>query len=179
MNLQDFSLIPFPAGENGPDIEITGSIGRRANLLFVGWSVRGDLSALEIPAPEKVPRRVDRLWEGFCLELFIGMKGSDPYWEFNFSPSGHWNVYRFASYREGMREEEAFASLPFVVRNRQEHLVLSVELGIDRIIPREKTMEAGVSAVVKTLGGGTSHWALAHPGTRPDFHLRDGFLLKI
>ncbi len=179
MNLQDFSLFPFPAEENGPDIKINGAIGQRANLLFVRCSVSGDLSKLAIPAPEKVPRRMDRLWEGFCLELFVGIRGSDPYWEFNFSPAGHWNVYRFTSYREGMREEAVFASLPFVVRKKPEQLVLSIELGIDRIIPRNRTMEAGVSAVVKTMEGGTSHWALAHPGPGPDFHRRDGFLLKI
>ena len=44
------------------------------------------------------PRRRDRLWEETCLELFLGEEGSERYWEFNLSPAGHWNVYRFEFY---------------------------------------------------------------------------------
>src|SRR4030042_7193941 len=60
----------------------------------------------------------------FSLFPFPG-EGSERYWEFNLSPAGHWNVYRFASYRKEMREEPAFASLPFRVRTEPEALRLS------------------------------------------------------
>jgi len=32
--------------------------------------------------------------------------------------------------------------------------------------------------VIRLDGGRAGHWALAHPGDRPDFHLREGFLLR-
>lgn len=78
-----------------------------------------------------------------------------------------------------MREEPALASLPFRVRVEPKVLRLSLDLDIGPIMPADKALEVGVSAVVKTKGGETSHWALAHPGPRPDFHRRDGFTLSI
>ncbi len=179
MTFRRFSLKPFREEGTGSDLKITGSIGRRANLLSVGCALTGNLSELAIPATEESPRRKDRLWEETCLEFFLGVKDSERYWEFNLSPSGDWNVYRFTSCREGMREEPAFASLPFAIRREPEALGLSLDLDIGKIIPARKDMEIAVAAVIKTVKGGTSHWALVHPGPRPDFHRRDGFLLGI
>jgi hypothetical protein len=95
---QRFSLTPFRKEGVGPAIKITGSIRRRTNLLSVGFAVLGDLAKLEIPAPNEFPGRKDRLWEETCLEFFLGTRDSEGYWEFNLSPAGHWNVYRFTSY---------------------------------------------------------------------------------
>lgn len=179
MTTRRYSLKPFRAEGSGHDIRITGSIGRHANRLSVGYKLAGKLSELSIPAFEDSPRRKDRLWEETCVEFFLGVKGSLHYWEFNLSPSGNWNVYRFTSRRKGMREEPAFASLPFAVRREPEVLGLSLELDIGKIIPANKDMEVAVAAVIKSVKGATSHWALVHPGPRPDFHRRDGFLLDL
>ena len=158
---------------------IGGSIARRAETLSVRFEVRGSLSKLAIPAAAETPRRKNRLWEETCLELFLGTAESGEYWEFNLSPSGHWNVYRFPRYREGMRQEQAFPSLPFAVRIGPEALELSMELGVGKILRTEETIQAGVAAVVKTVHGDTNHWALIHPASRPDFHRRDGFALTL
>ena len=61
----------------------------------------------------------------------------------------------------------------------KEALGLFLALDIGKIIPAHKDMEIAVAAVVKTVKGGTSHWALVHPAPRPDFHRRDGFLLAL
>lgn len=175
MPVLEFSLKPFRTRGHPPGLTIAGSIGRRANALSVAYVLRGDLSALSIPERVGTPGRKDHLWEETCLELFLGADGSADYWEFNLSPAGHWNVYRFASYREGMREETAFASLPFAVRRDAATLRLSLNVEIGRILPAAGTAEFAVCAIVKTKTGETSHWALAHPGPRPDFHRRDGF----
>ncbi len=179
MSLVTFSLKPFHEKASGPDLKIDGSIGRRANMLSIGFALRGDLSKLAIPANAASPERKDRLWEETCLELFLGVEGSDGYREFNLSPAGHWNVYRFTSYREGMRAEPAFASLPFGVRREPGALSLSLDLDVGRILPADKAMEAAACAVVRTAAGGTGHWAVTHPGPKPDFHRRDGFVLNI
>jgi hypothetical protein len=147
--------------------------------LRIGYALQGKLSEIAIPAPEEMPERKDRLWEETCLELFLGRKDSGRYWEFNFSPAGHWNVYRFASYRKGMREEPAFPSLPFRIRTEPEALRLSLDLDIGKIIPAGEVVEVAVCAVIRTVTGKASHWALVHPGPRPDFHRRDGFALTI
>ncbi|MDD5762550.1 MAG: DOMON-like domain-containing protein [bacterium] len=157
---------------------IDGTIARRADTLSVRFEVRGDLSKLSIPAAAGAVRRKDRLWEETCLELFLGTADSGEYREFNFSPAGHWNVYRFTRYREGMREEPAFTSLPFAVRIGPDDLELSMELDVGKIIPSGKTIEAGVAAVIRTIDGGKSHWALTHLCPRPDFHRRENFVLE-
>lgn len=179
MNLRSFSLTPFPGVEHPPEVGITGTIGRRGTTLSIGCALLGNLSGLAIPEPVESAGRRERLWEETCLEMFLGAKGSGRYWEFNLSPAGHWNVYRFTSYRKRMREEPAFASLPFRVRAEPQALRLSLELDIGKILPAGDVVEAAVSAVIKTLDGATSHWALVHPGPRPDFHRRDGFALSI
>ena len=139
------------------------------------YEVCGDLSKVSIPVVAETPRRKDRLWEETCLELFLGTAESGPYREFNLSPSGHWNVYRFTRYREGMRKEMAITSLPFDVRRDPEAFLLTAEIDIGEIVPAGKDIAAAVAAVIRTTDGGKSHWALAHPSTRPDFHRRDGF----
>jgi len=179
MNPRSFSLFPFPGEGNGPAWKITGTIGRRVNTLSLGYTLLGNLSQISIPAPGEPPRRRNRLWEDTCLELFLGEEGSERYWEFNLSPAGHWNVYRFASCRKEMREEPAFSSLPFRLRTEPEALRLSLDVGLGKIIPAGRTIEIAVGAVVRTVTGKTSHWALVHPGPQPDFHRRDGFALSI
>ena len=177
MHPQRFLLKPFPGEGNPAGLTIGGSIGRRAGTLSVRCEVRGNLSRVAIPAAAEATRRQDRLWEETCFELFFGAADSEEYWEINLSPSGHWNVYRFDRYREGMREETDITSLPFDVRRDPEALLLTAEIGIGTIVPAGKDLAATVAVVIKTSDGGKSHWAPIHPASRPDFHRRDGFSL--
>jgi len=179
MDPRRYTLKPFPGEEKRPDLTIPGTIGRSGNTLSLGFALLGDLSGLAIPSPTGSPERRYRLWKETCLELFLAEKGSAPYWEFNLSPAGNWNVYRFTSYRKGMREETAFGSLPFRVLTEPGTIGLSLELDIGRILPSGKAIEAAVCAVIRTITGDTSHWACVHPGPRPDFHRRDGFTLIV
>lgn len=137
--------------------------------------MRGNLSQVRIPAAADAPRRRDRLWEETCVELFLATDDSGGYWELNLSPSGHWNVYRFTGYREGMREETAIASLPIDVRRDPETLLLAAECDVGKIVPSGRGIAATVAAVIRTTDEGRSHWAPSHPASRPDFHRRDGF----
>ena len=92
--------------------------------------LRGKLAELVIPGPAARPARRHGLWEETCFEFFLGVKDAPGYWEFNLSPAGHWNVYRFAGYRQGMAEEKAFTSLAFSVRRRADRLGFALELEI-------------------------------------------------
>ncbi|MBI5576943.1 MAG: DOMON-like domain-containing protein [Deltaproteobacteria bacterium] len=148
------------------------------NRLSVRYDLFGKISELALAAPQPFPARKDRLWKGTCLELFLALTDSERYWEFNFSPGGDWNVYRFESCRTGMRDETSYSSLPFHVRRETDALRLSVDLDIGLIIPADNSIAAGVAAIVKPVTGETVHWALAHPNSRPDFHRRDGFMLS-
>jgi hypothetical protein len=126
-----------------------------------------------------VPSRRDRLWEETCLELFLAEEGAPGYLEFNLSPSGHWNAWRFDGYREGMREEPSIAALPFRVEREAGSVAVALSLDPGRLFPPARALLAGLSAVVRTLRGDVSRWALAHPAPRPDFHRRESFLARL
>ena len=102
MHPRCFLLKPFPGEGNPAGLRIGGSIARDTDTLSVRCEVRGNLSKMSVSTAAVAPRRKDRLWEETCLELFLGTTDSAEYREFNLSPAGHWNVYRFDRYRDGM-----------------------------------------------------------------------------
>jgi hypothetical protein len=174
-----FSLVPFPGEAPPPGLAVTGAIGRRGEALSIRHTLAGDARALQIPPAEEAPGRRGRLWEGTCMELFLAGTDEEGYLEFNLSPSGHWNVYRFASCRRGMVEEGALSSLPLRVRREPGSLTLEAEVDLGRIFPPGRPLCAAVAAVVRSAAGGTTHWALAHTAPRPDFHRRDAFRIAL
>jgi hypothetical protein len=184
MSCIGFCLQPF-AGESFGDsrpsfaLEITGKIARRDGQLSMHFLVAGAIAKIDIPAKAGLLLRKESLWEETCFEMFVSPKGSSRYWEFNMSPSGHWNVYRFSAYREGMREETGFESLPFLASRADDCFRLSLEIEPARIIEDERRLVVGVSAVIRDKDGGTSFWALRHCGERPDFHSRESFLIEL
>jgi hypothetical protein len=179
MNGPTFSLEPFAGNVSLSGLEITGHIARQSGTLSIGYLLRGGIERLAIPKPADIPARTNGLWENTCLEFFLARKGDKGYWEFNLSPDGHWNVYHFESYRQGMQEETAFGSLPFLVSRQPESVSLDLTAALEKIIPRQPPLEIGVAAVIKSIGGESSYWALTHKGARADFHRRDGFIIEL
>jgi hypothetical protein len=179
MKSRSFSLKPFPSPDLLPHLEITGDIARSSNKFSISYTLSGSLEEIVVPALEGNSLRKNGLWEETCFEFFLGPLNSDHYWEFNLSTSGHWNVYRFTSCREGMQEETAFAALPFTVLLHLGSLQLSLEVELDKIIPADQALKIGISAVIKTIKGGTTFWALTHPGPQADFHRKDAFIIDL
>ena len=158
---------------------VTVHLSRHSDTAALSFSVTDPMKELVLPDPADRPLRKHRLWEETCLEFFLAPKDSPRYWEINLSPSGHWNVYRFASYREGMQEEAAFTSLPFRVERRENLFLLDLDLHLGGIVDSETPLQAGISAVLKRRNGETTYWALSHTGRRPDFHRRDSFTARL
>jgi hypothetical protein len=179
MNGQGLSLKPFPSVGLLPKIKITANIERRINTLFISYVVLGPLIELIIPVPAEKRKRKSALWEETCFEFFFCVKNSDHYWEFNLSPAGHWNIYRFLSYREGMCEEPLFTSLPFSVERHSDSLRLSMQLDLNKLIPADQTIKIAAGTVIKTIDGTITYWALAHTGPQADFHRRDSFIVEL
>ena len=179
MNHHNFFLQPFSPVSPLLHLEITGNIGRQANTLTIHYELLGHLTELAIPAPADVPARKNRLWEGTCFELFLAAKDSPQYWECNLSPAGHWNVYRFGAYRQGMQEEMRFPSLPFSVQKESDSLQLALEVELDKIVQADQPLDIAISGVIELKGGEATYWALIHPGPRADFHRRDSFILEL
>lgn len=179
MIARTFILQPFPGTDPRPDIAISGTISRQGNTLAIGYLLRGRLSEVEIhPLSKPAARRIG-LWEKTCFEFFLAVKDAPGYWEFNLSPSGDWNIYRFEIYRQGLNEEKAFSQLPFSVRRHSDCLRLDLEFDLGLIIRADQAIETAVTAVIKTGDGKETFWAVAHPGKSPDFHHRDGFVIQL
>ncbi len=179
MKGRSFSLKQFASEGPESKIRITGKIVRQSNTLSLSYALTGPLADIIISARADVPSRKYGLWEETCFEFFVCAEGSDNYREFNLSPAGHWNVYRFTSYRLGMQEEPAFLSLPFSVRAGAGSLCLSLELDLEKIFTAGQALKVAVSAVIDTMNDGLSYWALVHPGLRPDFHRRESFIIEV
>jgi hypothetical protein len=171
-----FSLIPFTR-DNAPAIQITGEIERQQNQLSIEYKLQGQAPII-IPQIVDTPSRQGNLWEYTCCEFFLGLENSTQYWEFNLSPSGHWNVYRFLNYRQNLVEETAFDSLPFQVSQEKEALQLKLEVNLSKII-FEQSLEVGISTVVEDEQGNLSYWALNHFAKEADFHQRNSFALYL
>lgn len=180
MSSLDFILQPFAPAISPAWLEITGRVERRSSLLAIRYALLGQLADLAVPPPAETPSRRHRLWEETCLEFFLAHEGSKgSYREFNLSPSGHWNVYIFSDYRDGMREEPNITALPFRVFYDKHLMQIHLELDLSSMIPTDCTLQIGISAVIVRRDGVMSYWALKHPGPRPDFHHRDGFGIQL
>jgi hypothetical protein len=173
-----FSLKPFPSKQPPLNLQITGNIARKVNQLNLCYILKGDLEEVVIAPPSDRPIRQHELWQNTCFEFFLGLKNSERYWEFNLSPAGHWNVYRFDAYRQGMQEEVALRTLPFRIEQRADRLKLALELNLDRIFSASQSFEVAITAVLKHRDDEVTYWALIHRGVEADFHLRESFTIE-
>ncbi|MCC5645251.1 DOMON-like domain-containing protein [Nostoc sp. CHAB 5824] len=179
MNDQTFSLQPFPSTKSLPNLKIAGNIARNSNQLIICYTLGGDLKEIAITPPSNAASRKHELWKDTCFEFFLGIKDSQRYWEFNLSSAGHWNVYRFNGYRQGMQEETAFKNLPFNVQNQADGLTLALDVDLNKIISAEQAIEVAITTVIKDKDGEVTYWALTHRGAEADFHIRDSFIVEL
>ncbi|WP_341525844.1 DOMON-like domain-containing protein [Nostoc sp. UHCC 0302] len=179
MNEQTFSLEVFPSTKSLPNLKIASNIFRNANQLTISYTLAGDIQEVIIAPPADTSTRKHELWKDTCFEFFLGIKNSQQYWEFNLSPAGHWNIYRFDSYRQGMQEETAFIKLPFSVNNQSDCLTLALNVDLNKIVSADQPLEVAITTVIKYRDGEVSYWALTHKGAEADFHLRDSFTVRI
>ncbi len=176
--MNNFRLQPFPAARL-PGIEISGKIDRVDSLLSIEYQLVGDLTQIEIPPPAILPTRKFALWEATCFEFFLGIPGANNYWEFNLSPAGDWQVFHLDDYRQGLRDEAAFTSLPVKIDRQPHSLSLELDCDLGKIISIGCTIEVAITTVIKIDGGEFSYWALTHCGREADFHLRDSFIIRL
>ncbi|MGB5632716.1 MAG: DOMON-like domain-containing protein [Waterburya sp.] len=173
-----FDLVPF-ASNTAPAVNITGDIERQNNQLKIEYKLTGNLSQIIIAEHADAQTRQYDLWEHTCFEFFLGIKDSTKYWEFNLSPAGHWNIFRFPDYRQDISEEMAFDSLPFTVLQQNNSWQLNLEVDLEQIIPAEQNLEVGITSVIEDQQNHLSYWALTHSEPAADFHHRDSFIVDL
>ncbi|NEQ19514.1 MAG: DOMON-like domain-containing protein [Microcoleus sp. SIO2G3] len=180
MNDQTFKMQPFPSAKPIPDLKIAGNIARQGNQFTIHYALLGNVKEVAIAqggakpnaqragyanarraassetilAPSDTPARKHELWKDTCFEFFVGIKNSDQYWEFNLSPAGDWNIYRFDAYRQGMQEETAFTALPFSIQHLSDGLAIALDVDLDKIVPANQAIEVGITTVSVFDDGG-------------------------
>ena len=178
MDNHKFCLQPFQPIKI--DAKITSEITQDNHIINFRHELKSDIKKLDVPQIADKEARKDELWQTTCFELFIGIENSPRYWEFNISPSGDWNVYRFDDYRQRMQEESKVESLNIYIDRGFYDLLV----GVDKFDLRNLTSEncnfnVSMTAVVKEKTGNISYWALKHCGEEADFHLRDSFVYNM
>ena len=191
MKTKSFHLKPFAIHPGLETLQIQGEVEREENRLRVHFEVSGSLEefgaiALASPNENEPAQRLDNLWQTTCFEFFLTAIDSSCYWEFNLSPGGYWNIYRFDDYRQGMAEELAFQSLPFLVKVKPDSLTLSLSLDLETIISSTQALEIGITTVIQSKindliseQDAITYWALTHVGKEADFHQRKSFILSL
>ncbi|HZX33524.1 MAG TPA: DOMON-like domain-containing protein [Rhodocyclaceae bacterium] len=172
-------LVPYPSAAAAAVRSIAVEVRfTAAGELSLAYRLEGDVDGLRIPEPLP-PGPADGLWEHTCFEAFIAAGDESAYREFNFSPSGQWAAYAFADYRQ-RDESVAVAFAPRITLRRSAgSLELDAVLAPSLLPPGSAGYRLGLTAVIEATDGAKTYWALAHPGPRPDFHLRDAFLLDL
>ncbi|MEW6594613.1 MAG: DOMON-like domain-containing protein [Thermodesulfobacteriota bacterium] len=178
MSRRPFALLPFP-GESRLPLRIGGSVTRQGRRLTLVYELTGAVAGVEWPAAVTAPARQDNLWQQTCSECFLARPEKAGYWETNLSPAGHWQLYRFDDYRTGMRPEAAVAPPEIAASRRDNALSLAATLDLGGVLAPHEPLLLGVTMVVRSIDGATSHWALAHPGERPDFHQRAAWTIAL
>lgn len=151
----------------------------RARSLVFAYAVTGRISDLAMPAVVTAARK-DELWRHTCFEAFVGSSPDVAYYEFNFAPSTQWAAYRFSGYRAGMRVATEISRPQIAVESGRDRYILRAALELDQALLSGGAMwRIGVSAVIEEISGHQSHWALAHPPGKADFHHSDCFAIEV
>lgn len=175
--MADFALVPhgdFPSDAIRM-IEVQVSRGERGRL-DVEYRAVGAVDLVRWPNWKAV-EPADRLWEHSCFELFVRAPGAADYAEMNFSTSGQWAAYRFDGHRTGMRAiEDVLVGGGRTFGDGEVRVRRTITLPDWADLPE---WQIGLSAVIETLAGAKSYWALAHPDGPPDFHADICFAARI
>lgn len=180
--MTQFSLVPhpdFPAAdveriEVIPTRQINNQIGFR-------FMVTGDLGSLCFPTAEHPSDRFrrDELWRSTCFEAFVRPAGRSSYFETNLSPAGHWAVYEFDAYRQGMRDAAASHHWFKSDDRRPDWYSISGDFMFDALNGDTGDWYVNLTAVIEAKDATKSYWALAHAAGPPDFHNADCFTARL
>lgn len=169
-------LKPFQATR---DLSLHASLKNDGFFIDIGFALQDLKNLVEWNAPAIKAERRQELWKDTCFELFFSPSGSTNYWELNVSTQGHWNLFRFDSYRSpgypNLSEETLVQQIDIETKKNKIHIRLPIKvLGLEK-----SPLDVSIAAILKLKNGETSYWALTHLKEKPDFHIRESFILKL
>lgn len=149
--------------------------------LVAGFECHCYAGALRLP-DVRPAETADDLWRHTCCELYVGVVGDVAYREFNWSPSGQWAMYYLSDYRvrDSFRLNLAVPEPGIRFASGAAGWTLQARLDA-AALPSAAAgqIELGIAAVLEAADGNLSYWALRHTATRPDFHRRESFVLRL
>ena len=174
------SLTPHPlscsTAVDRIDVELERS---RPDQLRLSYVVTGCVERLAVPQLAAPQRRAE-LWQHTCFEAFMRTSDEPHYYEFNFSPSTEWAVYRFDGYRTNMREALEIDAVHIDWSAKENSCTLEAHLKVGSIPDLTRAVwQVGLSAIIEEHSGAKSYWSLMHPSDKPDFHHPAGFIHEI
>ena len=174
-------LKPHPASDRSGIRRFTVELDAapKSRALLLDYRIEGDIDRLVLPPPGNA-RRVDGLWQHSCFEAFLGASRDGSYHEFNFAPSGDWAAWRFGGRRSAQSSPE-LPSPSIEFRRDAGACRLSAAVSIADLpeLAGAAEIRAGMAAVIETMDGALSYWALAHDSEKPDFHDPASFLMRV
>lgn len=149
-------------------------------FLTLFYTLRADMSRIRVGA-EVTPAPADGLWKHTCFEAFLRPGESQGYYEFNFSPTRQWAVYRFDAYREGMTPMDLATPPEISTHKAADHLELQATfpLPFSADAGAARRTKLALAAVVEEDSGRLCYWSGRHPQGKPDFHHADGFAFEL
>lgn len=165
-----FSLVPFK--QIASTLDINASLTLNGSNIELEFVLIGELEKLLLSPIEEVGRRVIGLWESTCFECFILNNETLSYYEFNFSPEGHWNSFYFPKKKSPLKEAESFSGIKVRVSPSDQAYKINVSIDLYCFIPgfwKEGEMSFGLTSVVES-DKGLSYWAISHQDEKPNFH---------
>ncbi len=150
------------------------------DILVFHYSLDADMSRMRVPL-SGAGGRAAGLWRHTCFEAFIAPANAPGYYEFNFSPSLDWAIYRFSGYREAMSPAEIGQPPKISVRRGEDGLEFRSAVRLERLADLRDAphLRIALAAVIEDENGRLSYWALRHPPGKPDFHHPNGFALEV
>lgn len=175
-----FTLQCHPATSCAAVRALTASVAPApAHAWRLTFVLTGELARLRIPAPAPPPAATDGLWRHTCFEAFVGEPQGTRYREFNFSPSGDWAAYAFGAQRQRDLDAAPLPAPRIACADDAGALRLDAWLSAAALPATAGGWRLGLAAVIESVDGSLSYWALAHPAARPDFHRRDGWTADV
>jgi hypothetical protein len=158
---------------------LSATIQLISNALQLHYHVVGDITQLRLPAAQPASF-ADNLWQHTCFELFIANLDTPYYQEFNFSPSGQWASYSFNHYRERSEWQSTYQyAVDTLIQPNSLHLIVAIPLTELPLVLCNQFVHVGLTAVIESLDGRCSYFALQHPIENPDFHHRAGWMATL
>lgn len=183
MMKQKLSLTPFEDSELTRSLQIWTTVQREETCFLLDYTIEGLVSQIKIPHAPGAPKRQSQLWEHTCFEAFISFDHQLSYWELNLSPNQSWNFYSLSGYRENLQEIQQLRTISFrknEMNDKCYHLQVQLDLAsLFALQGAPPIFNLGIAAVIEAMDGSHSYWAIQHFGKKPDFHLRESFLLRL